>query len=232
MKRFLLIVLVLFSVNSMAQSISVEPIENSVSSTDLWSEMYTYIKVKNISSNTIDIKVSKEVLSATPNSSNWFCWVNCFLPGTTISPTDITFAPGDSNEIDFSIHLQPNGDVGQTAIRYCAFDLNNDSDSACTIVYFNSVGASLEDELTGDYFSEFHPNPATLQTEIQFSLLENAKGEILIYDLLGNLTRSYSLNKQTGKLTMELDGLNPGMYFANIKINDKIHEIKRLIISN
>ena len=99
-------------------------------------------------------------------------------------------------------------------------------------MYFNSVGASLEDELIGDYFSEFHPNPATLKTEIQFSLLEDAKGEIEIYDLLGNLTRSYSLNKQIGKLTMELDGLKPGMYFANIKINDKIHEIKRLIISN
>ena len=233
MKKILLFFSIFLTVNIFAQSIHIEPLESSVSSSDIWLEMDTYIKVKNISNNTLDIKVSKEIIDVTPNSTNYFCWVNCFLPGTMISPTQITFAPGDSNEIDFHVFLGPNGDLGQNKIKYCAFDANDTSmlDSACTIITFNSVTASLEN-LHPQTFSDFHPNPASSNTEIHYNLNEDTKSELVVYDLLGNLIRNYSLAPHSKKLSLNLSELNSGMYFVNIKLNDEIHEIKRLIVSH
>ena len=135
MKQFILLFLLLvFGVS--AQTLHVEAHENNLSSSDLWTEMVTEIKVENISqSNTVEVKVSKEILDAPANTTNYFCWVNCFLAQTMVSPTQITFAPGDVDEINFSVHFNPQGVEGVAAIRYCAFDADNIADSACTIVH-------------------------------------------------------------------------------------------------
>ena len=104
-------------------------------------------------------------------------------------------------------------------------------DSACTIITFNAVTASLEN-LHSQTFSDFHPNPASSNTEIHYNLNEDTKSELVVYDLLGNLVRNYSLSPHSKKLSLNLSELNSGMYFVNIKLNDEIHEIKRLIVSH
>ena len=122
MKHFILLHFFLLAVGLSAQTLHVEAHENNISSSDLWTEMVTEIKVENISqSNTVEVKVSKEILTAPLDTTNYFCWVNCFLAQTIVSPTQITFAPGDVDEINFSVHFNPQGVTGIAAIRYCAF---------------------------------------------------------------------------------------------------------------
>ena len=232
MRQFIFLIFTLLVLGSSAQSLYVEAHENNLSSSDLWTEMVTDIIVENISqSNTIDVKVSKEILSSPVGSSNYFCWVNCFLAGTMVSPTQITFAPGDIDDINFSVHYSPQGLVGLAAIKYCAFDANNMTDSSCTIVHFNTVSTDIFEDQNILSFSDFHPNPTLLNTEMKYNLLPGQYAEVHVIDILGNMAKKYQLSSENGRLAFSISDLKAGLYFANIMVNGQLHEIKRLIVS-
>ena len=232
MRQFIFLIFTFLVIGTYAQSLHVEAHENNLSSSDLWAEMVTEIRVENISqSNTIEVKVSKEILSSPVGSSNYFCWVNCFLAGTMVSPTQITFAPGQIDDINFSVHYSPQGLVGLAAIKYCAFDANNVTDSACTIVHFNSVSTDIFEDHKMLSFSDFHPNPTSLNTEMKYNLLPGQYAELQVIDMLGNIVKKYQLSSKNGRLAFTISDLKVGLYFANIMVNGQLHEIKRLIVS-
>ena len=236
MKQFILLLVFSFFVSTVfAQSIFVEPHDKNLSSSDLWSEMVTEITVQNIStSDTIDIKVSKEIIQTTNSpydTTNYFCWVQCFTDQYISSPTFITFIPGQIDDVNFSVHFNPNGEVGSSAIKYCAFDANNPIDSACTIVYFEATTTSINDEFNVVNFSDFHPNPATTFTKMNFNLMPGQKAELEIIDVLGNIVKEQFFVDETGTASLSVIDLKAGVYFANIKLEGQLHEIKRLVIT-
>ena len=233
MRQFILFICFLLTLAVPAQTLHVEAHENNLSSSDLWAEMVTEIKVENISeSNTVEVKVSKEILTTPANATNYFCWVNCFLASTMVSPTQITFGPGHMDDVNFSVHFNPQGMLGVSAIRYCAFDAANISDSACTIVHFNAVSSTdvFEDDKVFS-FSDFHPNPTSLITEMNYNLLPGQKAEVLILDMLGNLVKKHQLSGENGRLSFKVTDIKAGLYFANIMIDGDLREMKRLIVS-
>ena len=232
MRQFVFFVFSLLVVGVSAQTLHVEAHESNLSSSDLWTEMVTEIKVENISqSNTVEVKVSKEVLSSPAGSNNYFCWVNCFLAGTMVSPTQITFAPGDVDDINFSVHFNPQGLAGVAAIRYCAFDADNLVDSACTIVHFNAVSTDVFEEEKILSFSDFHPNPTSLTSEMNYDLLPGQQAEVLVLDMLGNIVKKHQLSGENGRLSLKVTDLKAGLYFANIMVHGQLHEMKRIIVS-
>ena len=229
MKQFILFTFTFIVVGVSAQTLHVEAHENNLSSSDLWSEMVTEIKVENISqSNTVEVKVSKEILVAPANTTNYFCWVNCFLPQTIVSQ-QITFAPGDVDEINFSVHFNARIEQPQW---YCAFDADNVADSACTIVHYNTVSTDIIQEDKILTFSDFHPNPSSLISEMNYNLLPGQQAEVLILDMLGNIVKKHQLSAENGRLSFKLTDLKMGLYFANIIVDGQLHEVKRLIISD
>ena len=237
MKHFILLsALFLFVTSVFAQSsIFVEPHDKNLSSSDLWSEMVTEITVQNIStSDTIDIKVSKEIIQTTNSpydTTNYFCWYQCFSYQYISSPSFITFIPGQSDDVNFSVHFNPNGEVGSSAIKYCAFDANNPIDSACTIVYFEAITTSINDEYNAVNFSDFHPNPATTVTKMNFNMMPGQKAELEIIDVLGNIVKEQFFVDEMGTVSLSVSDLKAGVYFTNIKLEGQLHEIKRLVIT-
>ena len=149
-----------------------------------------------------------------------------------VSPTQITFAPGDIDDINFSVHYNPQGLVGLAAIRYCAFDANNTTDSACTIVHFNSVSTDIFEDQKILSFSDFHPNPTSFNTEMKYNLLPGHYAEVQVIDMLGNMVKKHQLSSKNGRLAFSISDLKAGLYFANIMVNGQLHEIKRLIVSD
>ena len=233
MKQFILLSALSFFVASVfAQSIFVEPHEKNLSSSDLWSEMVTEITVENISSSdTIDIKVSRETLQSTGLSTNYFCWVNCFLSTVDISTTTIPFVPGQIDDVNFSVHFNPNGEAGSSAVKYCAFDANNSIDSACTIVYYEATTTSINDQYKAISFSDFHPNPATTVTKMNFNLMQGQEAKLEIIDVLGSIVKEHFFVEEMGTTSLSVVDLKAGVYFANIKLEGQLHEIKRLVIT-
>lgn len=230
MKHFLLSIFSLLTVVALGQSLQLTPVEQHLSSDDLWSEMVTEIVVENISSNSIDVKVKRQPISLIQGTSNYFCWTQCYGPAINESPDPITMTAGEVNESSFSVHYNPNGNAGQVAVKYCAYDSNNEADSACTIVYFNGTTTAI-DEISETSFSEFHPNPTPSTTILNYNLPSNKQAEVLFFDMMGNLVKKHQLMGQDAQLKISVSDLKAGLYFANIMVDGQLQEIKRLVVT-
>ena len=237
MKNLLLLSLSFSAFTLFSQSITVEPHEKNVNtnnSTSIADDLGTDIKVKNISNNTISIKVSRQVISATAGSENYFCWQTCFLPTTSVSPNAITFTSQHESINDFQVHFENNDIVPASAsIKYCAFDANNESDSACTIVNFSILGTgviSVEDDFNNVFFSEFHPNPTSSTAFLDYNLMPNDIAEVIISNILGKIIHQQKLENQNGTLKFDVSNTKSGLYFANIIVNNELKTMKRLVV--
>ena len=237
MKNLLLLFLSFSAFTLFSQSITVEPHEKNVNtnnSTSIADDLGTDIKVKNISNNTISIKVSRQVISATAGSENYFCWQTCFLPPTSVSPDAIKFAPQHVSINDFQVHFENNDIVPASAsIKYCAFDANNESDSACTIVNFSVsiTDISVEDDFNNIFFSEFHPNPTSSTAFLDYNLMPNDVAEVIVSNILGKIIHQQKIENQNGTLKFDVSNTKSGLYFANIIVNNELKTVKRLVVN-
>jgi hypothetical protein len=129
-------ILALSSVYS--QSIKLSSLDSSFVVSGLESST---LVVENLTPSIFPVKVMREVIDEVDGSSNYFCWVNCFLPTTNISPTTILFDPLELNDTDFIVYYNPGENCGATTVKYCAFLANNTSDSSCVTVRFDNTVA-------------------------------------------------------------------------------------------
>lgn len=116
-------------------------------------EIVSHIQVTNIGANPIKVKVVREVLSQVEFTMHQFCWAGaCFPPDTDTSANFETIAPG-ATSMEFSGHLQPNGTIGLSLIKYTFFDVDNPTDAVSVIVVYNSMFS-----VTCESGDSVHPN--------------------------------------------------------------------------
>jgi hypothetical protein len=235
MKKILLISAILFSISVSSQSISVEAHKKNVDPnccTTLLGDIGTEITVRNISDATINILVSRQTLTQTLGTENYFCWNACYGSQTNVSPDGKVFSPQQVDENSFQVHYENNSTSPASAsIKYCAFNEANPSDSACTIVYYNVGTTSVVDNLSATSFSDFHPNPTSSTTFLDYNLNYSDVAEIVVTDMLGNVIRKESINNQSSTLKFDVSDTKAGLYFANILVNGELKKIKRLVVS-
>ena len=79
-----------------------------------------------------------------------------------------------------------------------------------------------------------YPNPATQNTTISFTLVENNKVSISVYDVLGNLVSLVSQNndfaKGNNKVSINTSSLSIVIYYISLEANGS-KETKKLVIS-
>lgn len=162
-------------------------------------EILAHATVKNVGNKTVGVKVKKEVVSSVPGSTNLFCWVNCFLPNTIISPITVSMAPNDVNTDDFAGHYKSNGNVGITTVKYTFHDENNEADDAYIIVHYN-VDVTGVQELKSEI--QLYPNPA--QDFLSFKGEMSNGLNVQILDLQGKvlMTRTVSSSNPSIEISM------------------------------
>jgi hypothetical protein len=102
-------------------------------------EIVSHIKVTNIGSTPMKIKVVREVISQVDLTGHQFCWAGaCFPPDTDTSANFQSLAPGESTD-EFSGHLSPNGTFGISTFKYTFYDIDNPSEAVSIIILYNSL---------------------------------------------------------------------------------------------
>ena len=81
------------------------------------------------------------------------------------------------------------------------------------------------------YFSDFHPNPTSSTTFIDYNLNYSDVAEIVVTNMLGNVIRKENISNQSGTLKFDVSDTKAGLYFANILVNGELKTIKRLVVS-
>ncbi len=139
---------------------------------------------------------------------NAFCWLQCYGPNDSVSPTYITLEPGDTTT-NFSGHVYP--DIGaqpmEGSIDYVFFDLNNPSDSTLiTIRYVARAGATSVKDVETSAVKLF-PNPTTglvnFDIDVNITVCE-------IYQVNGSLLK----HNQIQNNSMDVSDLSSGFYIV------------------
>lgn len=82
---------------------------------------------------------------------------------------------------------------------------------------------------TGAEVGDFFPNPSTNGTsQLNINIPDGGEAIIYIYDGMGKLVRTYNKEVQGGTdtISIELDGLSKGVFFATININRESYSKK------
>lgn len=92
----------------------------------------------------------------------------------------------------------------------------------------NSINA---DALTSANSSMLFPNPAAQSTNLGIKLLNQEEVSVEIHNLMGQLVRTYSTEAETGEniISLDLNGLEKGVYLLNVKVGEASSS-KKLII--
>lgn len=79
-----------------------------------------------------------------------------------------------------------------------------------------------------------YPNPATSNSNVEFDLEDNRIISIAVYDLSGKLIKNVksgmSLDKGTNSRPLNLNGVNPGLYYVVVKSDRGEQALQRIII--
>ena len=213
MKFGCLIILLTLCINSYGQSLVVSNIDSVAVGTVDDFEIVSHATVTNMSDNTITAAV-RRIDEGYNNLTdlNAICWLQCYGPGDSVSPTYITLEPGGSTT-NFSGHVYP--DIGaqpmEGPIDYVFFDINNPTDSTrITIKYVAKAGVTAVKDVAINSINLF-PNPTTGIVQFDVNIPVNSYE---IYDLNGKLVQQ----DQVQSNSMNVADLKSGFYI--IKATD------------
>ena len=192
------------------------------------------IYVKNISSSTVTIKVKKIENSLISGAKCSMCFAGqCFLPSTFISPTQSTLTP-NSIDTTFVGDYNPMSNPGESIVTFVFFNIANTNDSAWIVAHFNySLVGITESTSSKVEVSNPYPNPAVNFTTFNYSFPQNTvSAKFVLNDLLGSKIIETPIFDQNGKLTVNTNEIESGVYFYSFYVNDKLILTKKLIIQH
>ena len=204
---------------------------------DLWGnandQMTGRAYIKNITNDTMHVKVRRYPISVVSGSSNSFCWDVCYTSITSESVHSVTMIP-DSVYPNFYADFLPNGNVGLSSIKYCFFDEDVITDSICLIAYFNASATGIETGTLpeGNYITDVFPNPSNGTAQLIYSVKKDAaSSKIEIHNILGSLVKVIDLKEKAGNVKLPLEDVGSGIYFCSLVVENKTISTKKLVVS-
>ncbi len=193
--------------------------------------MAAYVFVKNNSANPIDVYVKKTELYLVQGTSNYFCWAQCYGGQTYVSPEGIVINGGETDDLHFSGDYDPVGHHGVTSIMYTFFDGNNPNDSAAVTVLFNAGFTGLPENLSAPVLSAAYPNPAQGIANLDFNLPVSAvTASVIVRSVTGQVVASYPLNSSTGQVSMDVSGMESGLYLCSLVLDGREAKTVKLTV--
>ena len=199
-------------------------------------EVPSYIIVKNITSDSLDVRCQKNIIDTASGTKNRFCWGEfCWPSSVYVSPDPDgirTIPAGFADSTNFTAYYDAafSGIPSQARaiVEYCFYPLGNISDSTCLTVHFNDNTSSVTDTKQDIGLGDFYPNPTENLTRINYVADNNSHLQIL--DILGNKIQSFDLGN-SGVLEISTTHFSSGIYFGNLISDSRVVSVKKIIIN-
>ncbi len=179
-------------------------------------------KVKNVSTNVIDVKVRKQHLELHGTSEFFFCWGGtCLSPYQFVSPNSVTIQPGEYASNPLSLDFESDESVGGISrVAVTAFDTDNPGDSARIVVIYDFATSVKHINKSA---IKFYPNP----TQGELNIKGGFGKTLAIYNAIGQHVFTTKINSDEELL--DISFLKSGIYMAQLSENGKIIETRKLI---
>jgi len=234
----------LFSLFSNGQIVLTDVNENDISNDTL--RVYGQpsddsIKANVFFSNNTDqaayVFVRKDEIDIQEGSSVTFCWNDfCFSPVVTDVEAPLALEPGESSsDTDFYSEIYPESTTGESIVQ---FEFYNDRDDfepvVATIVFVVSSSTHVSETSSFKWWvSEPYPNPARNYTQVDYHIPASTNdARLVIRDLVGKQVLDLPLSSENNQIRIPTNQLSNGLYIYSLIYHDRIHDSKRLIISN
>lgn len=200
-------------------------------------ELVTYLYVKNISANTINVYSKKTQVSAMDSVETTMCWAGgCYPSFVNVSPNSAPMTPGQTIT-DFVGHYGTTTGhgfkSGESIVRWVFFNDANHNDSVYLTVKYTSYPLGVDDKISRQgLLSNAYPNPANGTAGFDYSLPSGSLGTIIIRNLVGATVHTEQVSAGTGNLTVSTASLNDGLYFCSLLVDGKISQTKKLVVKH
>lgn len=179
----------------------------------------TSSSAKNYHVKRYDLLVNK--VSATDSAEAYYCTgLNCYPATTTITPNPVALGANSTEAL--KLYLTEASVVGQSAIKYEIYDINNPSDmTSFTIKYNNPLSVKAMDNMVT--ISDVYPNPVSSKAFINLNSAVAVGGNVSITNSLGSVVYTKTVDILQGKNTvsLETDNLASGVYFITIQARNQ-----------
>lgn len=195
--------------------------------------------VRNTSSSAVSVYVKKYVISNAGGNLTTFCIGSlCYgssttqsgnvsiAANTTIPPAHATGTFGLSTDFDAF------ASSGTAQVMYTLFNAANVNDSVSVIMNYNLTIAGIKSVVNNYSVSNVSPNPASNNVSINYDLKNSSQpASIKIYNMLGTLVKTVSLETYTNSTKIDITSLEEGMYFYSVVVGGKTVKTSRLVVS-
>jgi hypothetical protein len=115
-------------------------------------------------------------------------------------------------------------------------DLNTCCQKKTTIGSTNRSTSIIEPEAikneTTNWLAQNKPNPFNKETVIEYNIVQEGKGSILIFDMNGKLLKTIPVKiPGKGSVTITANDLAAGMYYYTLVVNDNEVDTKKMILT-
>lgn len=191
-------------------------------------------EVTNNNPNAVTAKVRKIIMTQQSGQTFYFCTdQNCYTPTTTLSG-NVSMNPSSTFQLitDFT----PNNMTGVSTVRYSVFNTSNPSDSAFFFIEYHvsPTGINSHSMVKANIGSPM-PNPASSVFNMTYNVGSSfGKGEakIVVYNMLGAVVRTETLDAAEGTFRMDVSTLDNGVYFTSLEVDGKQLSTKRLVVTH
>jgi len=218
-----------FTVGLNAQSIQIENIVENLYDSG-FDAITVKANIRNISDETLEIRVRREVNNVTEESDNFFCWAQCYGPNTNVSPTGLIAEP-DGIISEFHGYYQNNGSTEIATIRYVFFLANKPSDSASFVASFDPQTLSIQNVIKNNNRVDVFPIPAS--DKVSFKLKEQISEPhfLEVYSLDGRLVQQIASPSQADLINLSCLEFENGVYLYVLRNNKANIQSGRFVVS-
>jgi hypothetical protein len=193
--------------------------------------------VRNVSGQTLDVKVKRIEINVTPGTLNATCWDICPPSDTAgdavelISSTTVNMADS-AIDYSFSAHIYPERVSGCSHFRYIFFGVGTAFQDSVDIYFSHgqtcaplSTNAIESSKISFDVY----PNPSSDFVNIDLSQEIN-NGELIITNTIGSVVKRIRLDALNNK-SLSISDLENGIYFISILNEEKQISTRKLQIA-
>lgn len=237
--KILVVALAIASFGAHAQSLQIVSEESdtlAVGNAYTTADISSYVNITNVGTSPIDVLVKR--IDKSWDSfldSNAICWVLCFGTDISVSPPAyaLTINPGDTTgKNDFVGHVYPDMDgmPAKGAIRYVFFDMNNPNDTASHTVTYEVTTTFDVPELLQKERLSVYPNPASDNITLEYDLTGVNSASFQLVNVVGNVVYQRNLPSQIGKIDLNINKLNRGIYFYVLRSGHESVITRKLVV--
>jgi len=194
--------------------------------------------VINITGSTKNVRCRREIVQTVPNAQHQYCWGELCGPWTASTNVNtsseiVTIGSGDTTSTFFCKYKHL-GNAGQSIVRFCWYDNNNNSLELCHEITFCVDASCLvginENEASASF--EIFGNPVNSISGLKYQFQtqpENAS--IQIFSATGSLVEERPINSTQGFVIMDAENFANGVYLCRLMNGGRVAGTQRMVVS-